>query len=153
MPAAASWIGDVLHLLAQLSRRTRGCSVPERSRRCDRPVHEQNQAEQGDVELDYRPKSERAHRRSCEAAKYSPWTRFRQEREYGLKASARIREFRPDVVLSANTPQFAQKHLLSETKQLGSRFVFWQQDLLGIGVRRVLERRYGRLGAAIGNAS
>jgi colanic acid biosynthesis glycosyl transferase WcaI len=88
---------------------------------------------------------------SREFAKYSPWTRFRQEREYGLKASARIREFRPDVVLSANTPLFAQQRLLSETKRLGSRFVFWQQDLLGIGVRRVLERRYGRLGAAIGN--
>ena len=88
---------------------------------------------------------------SREFAKYSPLTRFRQEREYGLKASARVREFRPDVVLSANTPLFAQKRLLAETKRLGSRFVFWQQDLLGIGVRRVLERRYGRLGAAIGN--
>lgn len=88
---------------------------------------------------------------SREFAKYSPWTRLRQEREYGLKASARIREFRPDVVLSANTPLFAQKRLQSETRRLGSRFVFWQQDLLGIGVRRVLERRYGRLGAAIGN--
>lgn len=88
---------------------------------------------------------------SREFAKYSPWTRFRQEREYGLKASARIREFRPDAVLSANTPLFAQKRLLSETKRLGSRFVFWQQDLLGIGVRRVLERRYGLLGSAIGN--
>lgn len=88
---------------------------------------------------------------SREFAKYSPWIRLRQEREYGLKASARIREFRPDVVLSANTPLFAQKRLLSEAKRLGSRFVFWQQDLLGIGVRRVLERRYGLLGAAIGN--
>jgi glycosyltransferase involved in cell wall biosynthesis len=68
-----------------------------------------------------------------------------------MKASARIREFLPDVVLSANTPLFAQKRLLSETKRLGSRFVFWQQDILGIGIRRVLERRYGRLGAIVGN--
>ena len=88
---------------------------------------------------------------SREFARYSPWTRFRQEREYGLSASARIREFGPDVVLSANTPLLAQKRLLSETKRLGSRFVFWQQDILGIGIRRVLEQRYGRLGAAIGN--
>jgi colanic acid biosynthesis glycosyl transferase WcaI len=88
---------------------------------------------------------------SREFARYSPWTRFRQEREYGLNASARIREFGPDVVLSANTPLLAQKRLLSETKRLGSRFVFWQQDILGIGIRRVLEQRYGRLGAAIGN--
>ena len=88
---------------------------------------------------------------SREFARYSPWIRFRQEREYGLKASARIREFLPDVVLSANTPLFAQKRILSETKRLGSRFVFWQQDVLGIGIRRVLERRYGRLGARIGD--
>jgi colanic acid biosynthesis glycosyl transferase WcaI len=88
---------------------------------------------------------------SREFARYSPATRLRQEREYGTKASARIREFLPDVVLSANTPLFAQKRLLSETKRLGSRFVFWQQDILGIGIRRVLERRYGRLGATVGN--
>ena len=62
---------------------------------------------------------------SREFARYSPWTRLRQEREYGTKASARIREFRPDVVLSGNTPLLAQKRLLSETKRLGSRFVFW----------------------------
>jgi colanic acid biosynthesis glycosyl transferase WcaI len=88
---------------------------------------------------------------SREFARYSPWTRFRQEREYGLKVGARIREFRPDVVLSANTPLYAQKRLQSETRRVGSRFVFWQQDQLGIGVRRVLERRYGRLGTTIGN--
>jgi colanic acid biosynthesis glycosyl transferase WcaI len=88
---------------------------------------------------------------SREFARYSPWIRFRQEREYGAKAGARIREFRPDVVVSANTPLLAQKRILSETKRLGSRFVFWQQDILGIGVRRVLEQRYGWLGAAIGN--
>lgn len=88
---------------------------------------------------------------SREFARYSPWTRLRQEREYGAKVSACIREFRPDVVLSANTPLFAQKRVVSETKRLGSRFVFWQQDLLGIGVRRVLERRYGRFGMAVGN--
>ena len=88
---------------------------------------------------------------SREFARYSPWTRFRQEREYGLKASARVREFRPEVVLSANTPLLAQKRLLSETKRLGSRFVFWQQDILGIGIRRALEQRYGRFGTVIGN--
>jgi glycosyltransferase involved in cell wall biosynthesis len=88
---------------------------------------------------------------SREFSRYSPLTRLRQEREYGMKVSGRIREFRPDVVLSANTPLFAQKRLLSETKRLGARFVFWQQDLLGIGARRVLERRVGRLGTTIGN--
>jgi colanic acid biosynthesis glycosyl transferase WcaI len=86
-----------------------------------------------------------------EFAKYSPWMRLRQEREYGLMVRARLRLFRPDIVLSANTPLLVQKHLLAEAKRLGSRFVFWQQDALGIGIKRVLERRYGRLGAVVGN--
>jgi colanic acid biosynthesis glycosyl transferase WcaI len=88
---------------------------------------------------------------SREFARYSSLRRFRQEREYGAKTSARIREFRPDVVLSANTPLLAQKRLLAEAKRLGSRFVFWQQDILGIGIRRVLELRFGRLGATAGD--
>jgi len=86
-----------------------------------------------------------------EFAKYSPWMRLRQEREYGLKLRARARSFSPDIVLSANTPLLVQKHLLAEARRLGSRFVFWQQDALGIGIKRVLERRYGRLGTVAGN--
>jgi colanic acid biosynthesis glycosyl transferase WcaI len=83
--------------------------------------------------------------------KYSPWTRVRHERSYGLKLTTRLRDFRPDVVLSANTPLIAQRILLSECERLGARFVFWQQDILGIGTRRVLERRYPLVGRAIGN--
>lgn len=86
-----------------------------------------------------------------EFAKYSPWMRLRQEREYGLKLRARARLFSPEIVLSANTPLLVQKHLLAEAKRLGSRFVFWQQDALGIGIKRVLERRYGWLGGVAGN--
>jgi colanic acid biosynthesis glycosyl transferase WcaI len=88
---------------------------------------------------------------SHEFEKYSPWTRLRHERSYGLKLTQRVNDFRPDVVLSANTPLVAQKILLSECERLGSRFVFWQQDILGIGIRRVLERRYSLIGGAIGN--
>jgi glycosyltransferase involved in cell wall biosynthesis len=83
--------------------------------------------------------------------KYSPWTRVRHERSYGLKLTRRLKDFRPDVVLSANTPLIAQRILLSGCERLGARFVFWQQDILGIGTRRVLERRYPLVGAAIGN--
>jgi putative colanic acid biosynthesis glycosyltransferase WcaI len=88
---------------------------------------------------------------SEEFSKYSPSRRLRQERQYGEKLAAFARQFRPHVVLSANTPLLAQKRLLRETRRLGARFVFWQQDLLGVGVRRVLERRLGRLGSTVGN--
>lgn len=86
-----------------------------------------------------------------EFEKYSPWTRLRDERSYGLKLAERLNDFRPDVVLSANTPLIAQRILLSECERLGSKFVFWQQDILGIGIRRILERRYSLIGSAIGN--
>jgi colanic acid biosynthesis glycosyl transferase WcaI len=86
-----------------------------------------------------------------EFEKYSPWTRLRHERAYGLKVTERLGDFHPDVVLSANTPLIAQKLLLSECERLGSKFVFWQQDILGVGIRRVLERRYSVIGAAVGN--
>jgi colanic acid biosynthesis glycosyl transferase WcaI len=87
---------------------------------------------------------------SREFARYSSWTRVRQEREYGRRASERIRGFSPDVVISANTPLIAQRILLAETKRSGSRFVFWQQDVLGTGIKRVLERRYPCFGGLIG---
>jgi colanic acid biosynthesis glycosyl transferase WcaI len=83
--------------------------------------------------------------------RYSPWTRLRHERAYGIKVSERLSDFRPDVVLSANTPLLAQKILLSASKRLGSRFVFWQQDILGLGIKRVLGRRYRLIGSAVGS--
>jgi colanic acid biosynthesis glycosyl transferase WcaI len=86
-----------------------------------------------------------------EFEKYSPWTRLRHERSYGLKLTERLNGFRPHVVLSANTPLIAQRILLAECERLGSKFVFWQQDILGVGIRRVLERRYSLIGGAIGN--
>jgi colanic acid biosynthesis glycosyl transferase WcaI len=86
-----------------------------------------------------------------EFEKYSPWTRLRHERAYGIKVTERLSDFRPDVVLSANTPLISQKILLSACKRLGSKFVFWQQDILGIGIKRVLDRRYPLIGSAVGS--
>ncbi|HEX8387099.1 MAG TPA: glycosyltransferase, partial [Rubricoccaceae bacterium] len=47
--------------------------------------------------------------------KYNFARRLFQEREYGRLLSAAARAFRPDVVLSANTPLDAQGMLLRET--------------------------------------
>jgi colanic acid biosynthesis glycosyl transferase WcaI len=85
-----------------------------------------------------------------EFERYSPWRRLRQERVYGNKIAATLRDFRADVVLSANSPLVAQKLLLAESQRLGSRFIFWQQDIIGIGVGRVLGRRYHVVGRLIG---
>jgi colanic acid biosynthesis glycosyl transferase WcaI len=86
-----------------------------------------------------------------EFERYAPWTRLRHERAYGIKVTERVAEFHPDVVLSANTPLLAQKILQSASKRLGCKFVFWQQDILGLGIKRVLDRRYPLIGSAVGS--
>ena len=79
-------------------------------------------------------------------AKYSPAKRLRQELTYGNKAARRIAEHRPDVVLSADTPLFAQSTIV---RMLRRRipFVFWLQDLTGVAMQQEAERRLpgGRL--------
>jgi len=76
--------------------------------------------------------------------------RWIQEREYGRLAAAKIREYQPEIVISANTPLDAQKSILSESCSLDARFIFWLQDFLGIGARSILRRRLPLLGNLIG---
>lgn len=85
-----------------------------------------------------------------EFERYSPWRRLWQERVYGNKIAARLRDFRADIVLSANSPLIAQRLLLAESQRIGSRFIFWQQDIIGVGIGRVLGRRYHVAGRLIG---
>jgi colanic acid biosynthesis glycosyl transferase WcaI len=80
--------------------------------------------------------------------KYSPVTRIRQERAYARRLVGRIHEEDPEVVLSSNTPLFAQQVALSN---LGVPFVFWQQDVYSVAMRREAERRLpGVLGRMVG---
>lgn len=84
--------------------------------------------------------------------KYSNFMKRRtQEISYGRMAARRIAEFRPDVVLSANTPLDAQKILQNEAKRLGARFVFWLQDLYSVGITTFLRKRHFPAASAIGS--
>lgn len=82
--------------------------------------------------------------------KYNFGRRFLQEREYGRLVSAAARAFRPDVVLSANTPLDAQALLLRETRRQNARFVFWLQDIIGIAAERILRSKIPVAGALVG---
>lgn len=82
--------------------------------------------------------------------KYGLFSRWKQEKELGDKLSNLVNEFRPDVIISANTPLRAQACLIRSAKKAGSRFVFWMQDVLGVGIGKALEQRIGRLGFYIG---
>ena len=85
-------------------------------------------------------------------AKYSPATRLRQELTYGDRAGRRIREARPDVVLSADTPLFAQSALVRSCRRKRIPFVFWLQDFYSIAMQLEVERRLRFGGRPVGKA-
>jgi len=79
--------------------------------------------------------------------KYHPIKRLQDELEFGKVAARTCVEFRPEIVLSANMPLLSQMRLQNAARQIGARFIFWLQDLYGIGIRENLAKRIplGRL--------
>ncbi|HET6566601.1 MAG TPA: glycosyltransferase family 4 protein [Rhodothermales bacterium] len=82
--------------------------------------------------------------------KFSFTTRWRQENEYGRLLAGVAEGFRPDVVLSGNTPLDAQRRLMWQCQTTSTRFIYWVQDLLGVATHRILSRRSHLLGNTIG---
>jgi putative colanic acid biosynthesis glycosyltransferase WcaI len=80
--------------------------------------------------------------------KYSAGRRLFQERLYARRLARRIRELSPDVLLSGDTPLFAQALLLERTR--GTPFVFWQQDLYSVAMKRFAEERIPVVGGLVG---
>jgi colanic acid biosynthesis glycosyl transferase WcaI len=88
----------------------------------------------------------------AEFAKYAPSRRLWQELTYGGRVGRRIVRQRPDVVLSADTPLFAQHMILRACRRRGIPFVFWLQDLSSIAMQLEAERRLRLAGPAVGRA-
>jgi colanic acid biosynthesis glycosyl transferase WcaI len=84
-----------------------------------------------------------------EFAKYDVRRRVAHELATGRELAGRIAAFRPDAVLSANTPLFVQRSLLRATRRAGARFVFWQQDVISAAARRVAGRAAGAAAALL----
>jgi colanic acid biosynthesis glycosyl transferase WcaI len=64
--------------------------------------------------------------------------RWLQERRYGDLAIKKLAEWRPDVVISGNTPLVAQKKIINWAGNNGVTAVFWLQDLLSIAAKSIL---------------
>lgn len=73
-----------------------------------------------------------------------------QEIEHGRLALEQLARFQPEVVISGNTPLDTQKQIVRFCRDGGIKFVFWVQDLLGIGSHRLLAKKLPGLGHAIG---
>jgi len=86
-----------------------------------------------------------------EFAKHSPLQRRAADIDYGKVVAEAVRDFRPDVVLSSNMPPDGQKVLMREARKQDARFVYWLQDVYGLAVQFVLQRRSKTL-AKLGGA-
>ncbi len=72
--------------------------------------------------------------------------RYVGDRLYARAAARRVAAFRPDVVISGNTPLDAQAALSRVAARVGARFVFWVQDFYSLAIRSVLAGRWHGLG-------
>ena len=82
--------------------------------------------------------------------KHHPSGRFIDEHAYARLLTDRIARHRPDVVISANTPLLAQARAQRFCRRRGIAFVFWQQDILSIGMGNVVSREHRWAGAIMG---
>jgi colanic acid biosynthesis glycosyl transferase WcaI len=82
--------------------------------------------------------------------KTSFYRRYRLESDYARRLVAECGEFKPEVVLSANTPSLAQHRLAKWCGRHGVRLVSWVQDIYGLAAYRLLSRRLPGLGHAVG---
>ena len=78
------------------------------------------------------------------------FAKWQRDLAYGRAASRLIREIRPDIVLCGNTPADAQRAIIHACKTDGIAFVYWLQDVYGLAVSKLLSKKFGPVGRAIG---
>ncbi|GAA5484199.1 glycosyltransferase family 4 protein [Haloferula sargassicola] len=82
--------------------------------------------------------------------KYSFIRRRRMEVEYGKRVAAFIREWKPEAVLSGNTPTETQGPIVNATVRCGGRFCYWVQDFYSLAVERLLKKKLPVVGGLLG---
>lgn len=83
--------------------------------------------------------------------KYSFIKRRAMEIEYGKSAAQMIRDWKPELVISANTPTESQTGILAASQQVGAQFVYWCQDFYSIAVDKLVRKKIPVFGKFIGN--
>ena len=83
--------------------------------------------------------------------KYSFVKRRRHEIEYGNAAAKLVREWKPEVVLSGQTPTEPQEPILAASQEVGARFHLWLQDFYSIAVDKLVRKKIPVVGGMIGS--
>ncbi|MES2165569.1 MAG: glycosyltransferase family 4 protein [Pseudomonadota bacterium] len=82
--------------------------------------------------------------------KYSLFKRRFEEIKIGKAFAATISAFGPDIVVACNCPLDCALQIGKSALKSNQRFVFWQQDIYSVAIRKILGRRFGGIGQAIG---
>jgi glycosyltransferase involved in cell wall biosynthesis len=82
--------------------------------------------------------------------KYSFRRRRNMEVSYGKEVARFIRSWKPDAVLSGNTPTETQEPISKAATAGNCRFYYWVQDFYSLAVDRLLRRKIPVAGAWIG---
>ncbi|WAC21497.1 glycosyltransferase family 4 protein [Luteolibacter sp. SL250] len=82
--------------------------------------------------------------------KYSFLRRRKMEIAYGKEAARFISEWRPDAVISGNTPTEAQGPIVRAAVGCGARFHYWVQDFYSLAVDKLVRKKLPLVGIPIG---
>lgn len=82
--------------------------------------------------------------------KYSFRRRRNMEVAYGKEVAKFIRHWKPDAVLSGNTPTETQEPITRATLEHGGRFYYWVQDFYSLAVDKLLRRKIPLAGGIVG---
>jgi colanic acid biosynthesis glycosyl transferase WcaI len=82
--------------------------------------------------------------------KYSFRRRRSMEIRYGHAAADFVRQWKPDAVLSGNTPTETQEPITRATVECGGRFYYWVQDFYSLAVDKLLRKKIPVAGGFIG---
>lgn len=84
--------------------------------------------------------------------KMNLYARWKADREHGRLAARRVAGYRPDYVITANTPLDAVKEIQRTTHGGGAKHLFWVQDLIGVAADKIMRHKIPVVGGAIGKA-
>jgi glycosyltransferase involved in cell wall biosynthesis len=70
---------------------------------------------------------------------------------YGRAVAQLVNATNPDLVISGNTPTESQSAIVKACQSNSSAFVFWVQDFYSIAASKLLRKKLGAVGGAVGS--
>jgi len=69
-------------------------------------------------------------------------SRFVKDIIYGFDVAKRIKDIKPDIIISGQSPTFSQQLIIKASKKINSKFIFWVQDFYSIAVEYILKKKF-----------